>query len=69
MVQPTDRPDFNNGPSEALTSIHHTYTLAATNDIEGSEVERLMVKHFIETLAEISLAIASRKINEQEQSQ
>ena len=52
--------------SEALTSIHQTYTLAATDEPETTETERLMIRHFIETLAEISLSIATRKLNRQE---
>jgi hypothetical protein len=67
MTPPTDHPEADTYAPEALTSIGSTYTLAATNESEGSEVERLMVKNFIETLAEISLAVASRKIKEQGQ--
>ena len=48
-----------------LTSIHPAYTLAATP--EASEVDQLTVKHFIETIAEVALAVASRKIADQEQ--
>jgi hypothetical protein len=47
---------------EVLTSIHRAYTLAATNEHEFNEVEESMVNHFLETLAEVSLAVASRKI-------
>ena len=55
-----DRPDSQDSPSEALTSIGHMYTLAATNEA-GSEIDEIMVRHFVETVAEIALAIASRK--------
>ena len=54
------------GP-EALTSIHGAYTLAATNEPETNEAEELMARHFVETLAEVALSVASRKLAEQEQ--
>ena len=45
-----------------LTCIHSTYTLAATH--ERNEVDDLIVKQFLATLAEIALSIASRKVAE-----
>jgi hypothetical protein len=51
---------------EALTSIHHTYTLAATDEAENYNLDKVIVKHFEETIAEIALAIASRKENNRE---
>lgn len=44
-----------------LTGIHDAYTVSATNETENSEIDELMIKTFLETLAEISLSIASRK--------
>jgi hypothetical protein len=67
MALPDDDPEAESYAPEVLTSIHRTYTLAATNEPEGSEVDRLMVKNFIETLAEVSLSIAIRKLKEQGQ--
>ena len=64
MAPPADLPKPETYAPEALTSIGDAYTLSATNETDGSEVEHLMVKNFIETLAEISLAIASRKLKE-----
>jgi hypothetical protein len=52
-----------NNEESALTSIHETYTLSNTED-GYDEVDRLAVKHFLNTLAEIALAIASRKRKE-----
>ena len=46
---------------EALTSIHGTYTLASPHEPNANEVESLMVKKFLNTLAEMALAIASRQ--------
>jgi hypothetical protein len=66
MTPSADHPKGERVPSEALTSIHSMYTLAATNEAVGSEVEDLMVKHFIETLSEIAMAIASRRSRKQE---
>ena len=56
----------NNSPDngeKVLTSIHGTYTLSNTEEC-FNEVDRLAVKQFLNTLAEIALAIASRKDNE-----
>jgi hypothetical protein len=49
-------------PDGRLTSIHTPYTLAATP--KASEVDELMIRHFIETIAEVALAVASRKMGE-----
>jgi uncharacterized protein YutE (UPF0331/DUF86 family) len=48
---------------KVLTSIHGMYTLSNTEE-SSNEVDRLAVKHFLNTLAEIALAIASRKSKE-----
>jgi putative transposase len=58
-----DQPE--NTPEEvktALTSIHDAYTLAGTRDENESEVDKLQVKHFLDTVAEVALSIASRKV-------
>ena len=47
--------------SALLTGIHGTYTLASPHEPEFSEVDSAMVKHFIDTLAEVALAVASRE--------
>ncbi|MFC1956001.1 hypothetical protein ACFLWZ_05710 [Chloroflexota bacterium] len=44
-----------------LTGIPSSYTLSATQTEETSEVNELMVKYFLNTLAEIALAVASRR--------
>jgi hypothetical protein len=49
--------------SNALTSIRTAYTLAATNECDGSDFDKLTVKHFKETLADIALTVASRKLS------
>jgi hypothetical protein len=41
----------------ALTPILPSYTVSATN----SEVDKVIINNFINTLAEIALSIASRK--------
>ena len=38
-----------------LTGIHNSYTVYGTH-----EVDELMIKHFLNTLAEVALSIASR---------
>ena len=49
---------------EALTCIPAAYTVSGTPEPEYTESEALMVKHFLNTLAEVSMAIASRKAEE-----
>ncbi len=44
-----------------LTGIHASYTVSATQDGGTGEVDRLMIKHFLYTLAEVALSVASRK--------
>ncbi len=51
---------------KVLTSIHDAYTLSYTPECT-SEAEKVMVKHFLNTLAEVALAVAARKIREQEE--
>ena len=46
---------------KVLTSIHGTYTLSNTRE-EIADLNEQTVKNFLNTLAEISLAIAARKI-------
>jgi hypothetical protein len=66
MTPPTDPSSSDKCQREALTSIHAMYTLAANDEAETSEVDRVIVRHFLETIAEISLSVASRKLNKQE---
>ncbi len=55
----TDSPEPEKVSQEALTSIRDMYTLSATD--EPSEVDDIMIKEFIKTLAEVSMEIASRE--------
>ena len=43
-----------------LTRIRNPYTLSPT-PAESSEADEIIVKHSLQTLAEIALAVASRK--------
>ena len=52
-------------PDQALTCIHDAYTLADTPD----EADALIIKNFLNTLAEIALAIASRESSNSEDKQ
>jgi hypothetical protein len=45
---------------KSLTCIHSPYTLSATPESKGNEIDELAVKEFLNTLAEIALSIASR---------
>ncbi len=48
---------------DLLTGIHPSYTLAAAPE-RSSELDEMVIRNFLNTLAEVSLAIASRKIKE-----
>ena len=58
-----DISEVENGCGNALTSIHDAYTLSATN--EGKDVDAIMIKHFLNTLAEVALSIALRQVGKQ----
>ena len=49
-----------------LTGIHDAYTVSATNGTGTEEIDEIIVKNFLATLAEISLAIAVRNIGRNE---
>ena len=50
-----------NGALDRLTRIRGAYTLASPHGPNANEVDSLMVKHFLDTLAEVALAVASRR--------
>ena len=57
-------------PSEGLTSIHGRIHCAATEDTtedEYSETDQIIIQNFLNTLAEIAVAVASRKGRQEEQ--
>jgi hypothetical protein len=56
--------NLSDNEKKALTSIRDTYTLSYTKENEN-EVDDLTVKNFLNTLAEVALAIASRKVARQ----
>ncbi len=60
----TDQPEEKtpDNAKKLLTSIRPAYTLAGTRDENASEVEEIMVKHFLNTLAEVAFSVASRKV-------
>jgi len=58
MTSPDISPE--NEQENVLTGIPFAYTVSATPETESSEVDRMMIKNFLHTLADISLAIASR---------
>ena len=55
--QSSDKPT-----SEGLTFERAAYTVSTPHEANTNEVDDLMVRHFLQTLAEVSLAIASRKV-------
>jgi len=50
---------------KVLTSIHGTYTLSNTRE-EIADLDEQTLQNFLNTLAEIALAIASRKAHNKE---
>lgn len=66
----TPVPPRNGGP-EGLTRIHPRIHCAATDghDGEHSETDQIMIDHFLQTLAEVALAVASRKVRQQDDEQ
>ncbi len=59
-------PDKNN-PAKALTCIHQRIHWAATDepetDTDSRELEDLDIRNFVHTLAEIAMAVASRRLS------
>jgi len=58
-----DGKSTQNNRQKRLTCIRNAYTLAATHE-DASEVDRLMVKQFLDTLAEVALAVATRRVSD-----
>ncbi len=60
-------PPEESGAEKALTPIHRGIHCAATDDAGDNaedsvnELDRLAINHFLDTLAEVALAIARRK--------
>ena len=57
-------PDTESGPLNVLTPIHRRIHCSATRDTtEGrDELDRIAIDNFLDTLAEVALAIARRQI-------
>lgn len=63
-----DRDKPKNQEDKALTCIRPAYTLSDTPEPDSNGTESLMIKHFLDTLAEVSISIASRmKCKEEDQ--
>ncbi len=61
------RDNHENYEEKALTCIRPSYTLSDTPEPDSNETESLIVKNFLNTLAEIALSIASRKNGDSDQ--
>ncbi len=61
------RDKSENYEEKALTCIRSAYTLFDTPEPESNETESLIVKNFLNALAEISLSISSRKNGDSDQ--
>jgi hypothetical protein len=53
---------LESGRQNPLTCIPDAYTLAATQEHNANELDRIMIRHFLNTLAEVAMSIASRKV-------
>ncbi len=51
-----------NNRRNPLTCIHDAYTLSVPQETNTNEAEGLMVSHFLETLAEVTISVASRQV-------
>jgi hypothetical protein len=58
-MDPTN--NLSDNSKRALTSIRDSYTLPCTPEPNGSQVDKIMIENFLQTLSEIALAIAARK--------
>ena len=57
----------DNNDKNLLTCIRDAYTVGGPSEPESEEMNNIIVKHFINTLAEVSLSVASRKAKETNQ--
>jgi len=57
------RNETPSGNENPLTSIPSRIHCPATTDVEGSdELDEIAIEHFLDTLAQVALSIASRKL-------
>ena len=54
-----NRKEIEETNEKALTCIHPSYTLCATD--ECGEIEEMMIRHFLNILAEVALSVVARK--------
>ena len=60
-----NQPDnYSKDEKKALTSIRPAYTLCTQKP--GDELNQMLVNHFLETLAEVSVSIAPRKTKDEQ---
>ena len=55
-----------NTTKDVLTGIHPAYTVSANPEAEMGEADKIMIREFLNTLAEVSLSIASRESDSNE---
>ena len=55
---------IDNNDKNLLTRIRDAYTVGGPSEPESEEMNKLIVEHFINTLAEVSLSVVSRKAKE-----
>ena len=65
MTSPDRNQEHND--NNLLTGIRQAYTVGDTSEPETEDMNQLIVNNFINTLAEVSLSIASRKARERKQ--
>ncbi len=62
MTAPPDLPP--KAQNSVLTNVYSAYTLHEHGQDTNNEVEKIMLKNFLVTLAEVAMTIASRKAHE-----
>ena len=56
--------DSESGRQKPLTCIRGAYTLASPEETNANEVDGLMIKQFLDTMAEVALSVASREVGQ-----
>ena len=62
--------NHQNGHDTGLTCIHSGIQWASTADTtegEHTETDRIIMEHFLDTMAEIALSVASRTVTERDE--
>ena len=62
MATPGPRPD--QGSLNGLTGIHQPIHSGATETTYGSDLDQIIIDHFLDILAEVAMSVAGRNANQ-----